>query len=475
MLAAEMRMDDGQAVAADEGRPEAGRRRPVLYLVETPGQFAELERFTRLLEGRRPVGQIYLVYDCGDATESIVARVRELGAECANASASQASKALRGAAGVPLGLGKAVRYVRDVIHLPVFAARFRRLLQARRIDLVVVAEDNVGGRSRALVAAAARLGIPVLLLPFTIVNPDEAASALRQLSSHRVRRPLQRLFAALSPRWVRKDRDLKLLRLPLGKALTLQLAGLAPPDPWIDNRGPAVIAAESRAMQRRYLALGVPDGQVVLTGSLVDPVLEESARRRSELRSALLRRLGLPDKPLLLCALPPDQFRLGPPAECAYGSYPQLLADWLSSLKAVADQFAVAVRPHPRMTAEGLEQLRRSGMPVTWDDTASLVPLCDLYVASSSATIRWAIACGRPVLNYDVYRYGYDDYAGVAGVVAIDDARAFDRVLGELASDADRLRALADAQAAVAGEWGCLDGGSNERLLALYDRLMAQH
>ncbi len=35
----------------------------------------------------------------------------------------------------------------------------------------------------------------------------------------------------------------------------------------------------------------------------------------------------------------------------------------------------------------------------------SLVPLCSLYVASVSATIRWAIACGKPVVNYDVYRF----------------------------------------------------------------------
>lgn len=466
-------MAAGQDVAGD-ARSEASpaRRRTVLFLVETPGQFAELERLSRLLADHRAVEQVYLVYDCGEATQTIVARVRELGATFANASPSQAGKALRGAAHVSYGLGRIVRYIRDLVHLPVFAAKFRRIL--RGVDLVVVAEDSVGSRSRALVAAAERLHVPVLLLPFTIVNPDEAASVVRYHPSHLVLRPDQRAFAWLRPRWVREAGRRRLLRVPLGKAVMLELAGLAPPDPWVDNRGPAVIAAESRAMQRRYRALGIPDEQIVLTGSLVDPVLESGIKRRGELRAKLKQRLGLPDRPLLLCALPPDQFRLGPPAACAYSSYPQLLESLLSSLKRISVTFAVVVRPHPRMTAVDLERLNDSGVAVTRDDTASLIPLCDLYVASGSATIRWAIACGRPVVNYDVYRYGYDDYANVTGVLPVDEAGAFDAILGNLVTSPDRLAALADAQADAASEWGCLDGGSEPRLLALYDRLMAQ-
>jgi hypothetical protein len=461
--------------SAVPGKSGEDAPRRVRYLVETPGQFTELERLTQLLGKHRPVRQLYLVYDCGGATQSIIERIEAAGAECINAAPSSASRALRDAARVPLGLGRIVGHLRSLIHLPVFAARYRRLLLDLKIDLVVVTEDSVSSRSRALLAAAERLRIPALLLPFTIVNPEEAATVIRQLPAHRVRRLDQHAFAAMRPRWVRKDREGALLRLPVGRAAVLELAGLAPPEPWIANRGYAVIAAESPAMQQRYVAFGVPAEQIVLAGSLIDPVLEDARQRRGELRAALLGRLGLPEKPLLLCALPPDQFPLGPPAENPYLSYPQLLADWLASLKAVADRFAVVVRPHPRVAGQELEQLHQSGLAVAWDDTAQLVPLCDLYVASCSATIRWAIACGRPVVNYDVYRYGYDDYAGVAGVLHMDRAGDFDATLDELASNPVRLKSVAEAQAAAAGEWGCLDGGSQQRLLALYDRLLTRN
>lgn len=459
------------------GAPGADRyseRHTVLYLVETPGQFTELERLTQLLAGFRDVEQIYLVYDCGEAKGRIAARIAELKAELANASVSTATATLRGAAGAQGGLGRFVRYLRDLVHQPVFAARFRRLLKRRGVDLVVVAEDSAASRSRALVAAAERLRLPVLLLPFSVVNPNEAAASLRQLPNHRIQGWMRRAFAALRPNWVRRDHDNELLRLPLGKAVVLELARLAPEYPWIENRGPAVIAVESKAMQRRYRALGISESQLVSTGSLVDDVLENVSSHRTELRAALLQRFSLSDKPLLLCALPPDQFRLGVPPECAYQQYAHLLADWLTSLKAVAKDFAIVVRPHPRVSSSDLAQLTESGLQVVWDDTASLIPLCDCYLASSSATIRWAIACARPVLNYDVYRYHYDDYKGLGGVVTVDSAQDFNAALIELASNPPRLNELAGVQAGAAGDWGNLDGKSRQRMLALCDDLMSR-
>ena len=65
-------------------------------------------------------------------------------------------------------------------------------------------------------------------------------------------------------------------------------------------------------------------------------------------------------------------------------------------------------------------------------NTAELVPLCDVFVASISSTIRWAIACGKPVVNYDVYRYRYTDFIGVEGVLTCEEQDEFVSVLRRL-------------------------------------------
>jgi hypothetical protein len=103
--------------------------------------------------------------------------------------------------------------------------------------------------------------------------------------------------------------------------------------------------------------------------------------------------------------------------------------------------------------------------------TAEMVPVCDIYVASISSTIRWAIACGRPVVNYDVYRYRYTDFLRVPGVLATEEQAEFRGILNKLVNDAPYRASIAAQQRAAAPHWGMLDGRVGDRMLALVQRL----
>jgi hypothetical protein len=105
-------------------------------------------------------------------------------------------------------------------------------------------------------------------------------------------------------------------------------------------------------------------------------------------------------------------------------------------------------------------------------NTAELMPLCDIYVASVSSTIRWAIACGRPVVNYDVYRYRYTDFTKVEGVLACEEQQEFLALLARLVSDRAFAEEVCRKQAAVAERWGRLDGRSGQRMVELVRRLL---
>src|SRR5438309_1667855 len=86
--------------------------------------------------------------------------------------------------------------------------------------------------------AVPRMGVPVLLLPFTIPNPYEAAVILGRRRAYQVRGPIGRLFAALRPQWVLGTSEGRKIRLPVAQALMIEMARLAPARPWIDNDGP---------------------------------------------------------------------------------------------------------------------------------------------------------------------------------------------------------------------------------------------
>ena len=76
-----------------------------------------------------------------------------------------------------------------------------------------------------------------------------------------------------------------------------------------------------------------------------------------------------------------------------------------------------------------------------------------------------------PVVNYDVYRYGYGDYRECRVVIAADGREAFGRALRSLA-DAAAREAAAAAQRADSDRWGRMDGRSGQRVLALFDAMV---
>src|SRR6185312_11368160 len=105
--------------------------------------------------------------------------------------------------------------------------------------------------------------------------------------------------------------------------------------------------------------------------------------------------------------------------------------------------------------------------------TGKLIALADLYVATASATIRWAIGCGVPVINFDFYDYDYPDYKQVPGVVVARRHDEFSAAVLRLAADEEFRQEVAKAQRAVSARWAMLDGRTGERFASLLQKLAA--
>jgi hypothetical protein len=347
----------------------------------------------------------------------------------------------------------------------------RRHLADRRIAAVIFPEDNVEFGTPLLVRAAHSVDVPCVIVPFTVSTALEPAESLYyrpefSASGHLPHRLVSRLY----PHWSYTHRGHTMLRLEPHRILVAEWLGVAPPDPWTINSGATdAIAVESEYMRRHYVRAGLPSSRMVLTGALTDDVLAECLRHAREHRVALCKELGLsPDKPLLLCALPPSQF----PRPCEFSDYGDLLTFWGESLAAIPG-WNVIIRPHPRHGPDELRALVGCGLPIIWHDTARLVPICDLYVACVSATIRWAIACGKPVINYDAYHMHFDDYADFPGVVTVEKKAEFTSVLQELTGSSAAYADTAARQRERMELAARLDGLAERRMLELIDQVIS--
>ncbi len=345
----------------------------------------------------------------------------------------------------------------------------RGFLRAIKPDAIVLAEDNIETFSRAFVSIGRSRGIPSVIIPYTIPNPLEPAQFYRDNPLHQERSILARILTGLRSKWRLVEQGKALLRLPALKALAIEAMGLSTPAPWILNRGDAaVIALDSEVQRDVYVGLGFPKQQLSVVGDMNGEVLFIGQRERQERRRVLVDQLGLDgDRPLVVCAFPPDQYSGSSTEAFEFPTFEALIEAWMGSFRALGAKANVVIRPHPRLAPKRLQAFEGPGIRLTMVPTAELIPLCDLYVASISATIRWAIACGIPVINYDAFRYRYGDYMTARGVAHVESLSEFRDVLQRFVSDKTYAVELAQRQRSVMRRWGLVDEAFADRLAEL--------
>jgi hypothetical protein len=249
---------------------------------------------------------------------------------------------------------------------------------------------------------------------------------------------------------------------------------LAPPNPWLSNSGYADrIAVESERMLEVYRNADFPQGQLVLTGSCADDLLHTALHEKESRRAALYHDLKLPnDRPMLLSSLVPDQLGSGVPW-CEFKDYGALIEFWVSTLAAWRSRMHVVLKINPRYRREEFVYLEKWGVTVAPQDTIDLVPVAEIYVTSISSTLRWAVACNIPSINYDVYHYRYGDFVDAAGIVHVEKKEEFSAAVARLVLDETHRAQLRRALRSQAHHWACLDGKSTDRLVRLFDELCA--
>jgi hypothetical protein len=344
-----------------------------------------------------------------------------------------------------------------------------RFLRAIEPDVIVLPEDNIETLSTIFVARGAARNIPSIIIPFTIPNPLEPARYYLNNPLYQAKGLFARIVTAYYPKWRIRHEGKDLLRQPAIKALCQEMLGLSSPAPWILNRGGAFsVALDSEVQRDLYLKLGFPPGQLRVTGDVNGEALYRGWSNRSNLVEELCTRYGLrPGRPLILCGFPPDQYEGTDTSRYEFPSYDTLVQAWMGSFKALGERANILVRPHPRVPFDRLARFEDPNIKLTWQPTAELIPLCDLYAASISATIRWAIACGIPTVNYDTFRYRYADYDSAAGVTSVERLDDFRALVARFVDDPVFAAELTKRQQSVMKYWGQPDGKVAERLSAL--------
>ncbi len=331
-------------------------------------------------------------------------------------------------------------------------------------DHIILLEDNAQGLTGVVTQMARERSIPFSVLPDYIPNPAEPAGFYFSDPNHTARTWAGKIVLRFYSQWALQYEGRILLRLPAAQILAKQLKKGIFPQPWILNSGYCeAIYLESQAMKDHYQKLGFAEQKLRVVGGAMEDKLHEISSNRDALRNKLMDRYAFDSqKPLILCAFPPDQYNASTVAY-EYRDYRDLCEAWFEELGDVTQSANIVVVRHPRLSAAKLTKYLKPKVILADQPIEELLPLCDLYVACVSTTIRSALALGIPAINYDCYRYAYGDFSRAAAIKEVDNRQRFRAVLQETIAQSTltSLKALAIKDAAY---WGIVDGGFKARL-----------
>jgi hypothetical protein len=332
------------------------------------------------------------------------------------------------------------------------------------IDALVLPDDNVERDSFAWIAAARRRGIPANVVSYGGLSPLHAEIAYKNSPIHRLTSAEADILRRHLPHWLREGEGYSISRLPLPQLLAREMAGYSVANPWLINTGFLdMIGLESESARLLYRAHGFNAGTLHVTGHPFHDRLHAIASRREQARAELAARLGIdPYQPWLLTAMPPNQTDHRPVADGA--DFETLISNFCLLPEQVSG-WQVLTSPHPNIMGADRDRLQAIASHVIEGPVADVLPLADAYLACVSTTIKWALALGLPVIDFDCFGYGYQDYLEEPGVQMVSNRNELESALATLAQPLafaqwqDRSRNRAD-------HWGRIDGHAMDRIFS---------
>lgn len=316
-------------------------------------------------------------------------------------------------------------------------------------------------------------GIPTVLVPFAVSSIEADMQMRLDRPDHHVDsgswKGIKRWIAQRFPEQIATHPEVgRLLFFPVWESLALVLSGFSKMRPWVPGGNLATHRGVLGDPERvEAVRLGVPAAKVSVTGQ---PSLDRMAQLhadRGRLRQSLAAEYGLNvAQRWIICAVPQT-------AEEGLREWEPHLADIARLFELFSALRAdVLLSLHPKSDRRRYASIAAAhGLAVARNPLSDILPAADIFQATFSSTVRWALMLGIPSVVFDPLGRRYDIYKSVPGVAHPAD---WDELASTLAALTDNSDILGEARAAAArgGEAiGRLDGRAGERLIGTMARL----
>jgi hypothetical protein len=95
---------------------------------------------------------------------------------------------------------------------------------------------------------------------------------------------------------------------------------------------------------------------------------------------------------------------------------------------------------------------------------ADILPVADIFSATFSSTVQWAVLCEIPAIVFDFYGLNYTCYDFLKGVIKVNEKSKLEKEINRLLNDDEYYKKMAKEQAKIAGYISPFDGKCLERI-----------
>jgi hypothetical protein len=235
-------------------------------------------------------------------------------------------------------------------------------------------------------------------------------------------------------------------------------------DPWCVGGGLSdKVALTGEGDLQRYIKGGMDPSKLAVVGQPSLDTLFDSAREKDKLTEKLNLGYGFDSqKKLLICAVP----QLAEHHVFDWETHWKEMDFLVNSLAGTG--LNVLLSLHPKSQPEAyLKFEEKPNVRVAFEPLSTILPAGDIFVATFSSTVRWAVLLGIPTLVVDFYGFDYSVYDSLGGVKIVSNREKLSPALHNLAIDQVYYQNQVEQALKTAPEVAPFDGLARQRIIDL--------
>lgn len=359
------------------------------------------------------------------------------------------------------------------------ARRFGYVLDKAKPDIFILNNANGGTLSEIYIKECHKRNIPTIIIPFTYVFPVAPAKTYSHVPEYRVKGIKKAIMKRYFPNWLYQYKKKTMTRLPFGQVLCHRILKVEPPLPWVqDSSTCKYILAESELLKQHYINLGIDKASIKLTGKPNMDYLHSLIKKKKSLTKKIIKELALPKtKPIITLAIPsPTDVYTRKQFKVEFKSHDEIfkyLVKQVSKIK--SHSIILSLHPSLRNNPEDLakyQTYQTENIKICNRPTAEMIAVSDMYIASGSGTILWALAAGCAVMDYDVLGLDFNFYSNNPDLITPKNKKQFEKEINKICAKPELIKEIKTRMKDRKSYYGKLDGKAVKRIQEVISELV---